>query len=98
MGITPQSTPSSRISAGTNSSLVQSQKSEKRSPNLDSDNGAVVEEVRLLRKEIELLTARIASLEAGHGIMEKDVSQRKGSSWSPVHLGLRSTILGKKNN
>ncbi|KAF1957159.1 hypothetical protein CC80DRAFT_55432 [Byssothecium circinans] len=92
---TPQSTPSSSISAWTNSSLIPPQ-SENRSPNPNTSDGAVVEQVHFLRKEVELLTARIASLEVGHGKTVKNISQRKGSNQSPVRLGLRSALLGSK--
>ncbi|KAF2803744.1 uncharacterized protein BDZ99DRAFT_161587 [Mytilinidion resinicola] len=87
--VTPQSTP------GSNSSLTRPQQSENRSPNPHTSDATMVEEVSLLRKEIELLTARIASLEAGHEETAKDTSQRKVSNRSLVRSGLRSAFLGR---
>ena len=96
--VTPQSTPGSNISAWAYSSLIRPQQSENRSLNPHTSDGAVVEKVNLMQKEIELLTARIASLEAGHEETAKDASQRKASNRSPVRSGLRSALLGRNHS
>ncbi|KAF2179627.1 hypothetical protein K469DRAFT_798274 [Zopfia rhizophila CBS 207.26] len=96
--VTPQSTPGSNISTWTYTSLIRPQQSENRNPNAHTSDGTVVEEVSLLRKEIELLTARIVSLEAGHKETAKDASQWKVSNRSSVRSGLRSAFLGRNNS
>lgn len=81
--LTPQSTP---------------QRSDNRSPTPQTSNGTVEEDLRLLRDEIMLLTARIASLEVGRGETVNAASSRQVSSPLSARLGLRLSFFGRNNN
>ena len=63
-----------------------------------TSNGTVEEDIRLLRDEIMLLTARIASLEVGRGEAMNAASPRQVPSPLSARLGLRLSLFGRNNN
>lgn len=61
----------------------------------NNNNGSIKSEIYFLRKEIELLTARLASVETDLGGMVANVFRRKEPERSLVRSGIRSVILGR---
>lgn len=95
---TPSLPPGSNVSSWSLGSRIRSQRSDNRSPTPQTSNGTVEEDVRLLREEIMLLTARIDSLETGREETVDTASPRRVSGPSSARLGLRLGLFGRNNN
>jgi hypothetical protein len=62
------------------------------------NNKTIDESVHSLRKDIELLAERLASLEANLGGTAASISRPMNSDHTPLRSGLRSAIWGKGRN
>lgn len=90
---TLQPIPSSAGSTAIYNTLFRPYPSEEIMTRPNDNNRSIKSEIYFLRKEIELLTARLAYVETDLGGTVANVSRCKEPNRSPVHSGIRSVIL-----
>jgi hypothetical protein len=100
--LAPQPPPSqprgSSVSSWSFASRNRSQRGDNGSPSQQTTDGTTEDEIRQLKEDIMVLTARLASLETGSRDSANATSSRQVSRQPSTRTGLRSALFGRANS